>query len=483
MRRSLSFYTLFFVASLALMKLSGVLSKMIVARFVTPYEYGIITLVTISLPSMFLYFTNFCFHEMLSNSKEGKNFFGFSIFYSATASIVVGLLVLFFHSSVFSFLNLPLDWWKILFVAFFISLFSISILNDVTGLFRGLKLYSSTSIIASLPALLKLSTVLAILISLKTLDFLTVLMIFSFSSLIALVVVLVRYHRTISANLSILSPNRDILFFGTSIYILGLFGGLSQTISKIIVSHDLGIIWQGYFDASLTVISILSFAFASMSFISIPEATSSSNREELLYETGRLGDVVRALFAFLVLGVLLFCIYPYQFVGLLFGEDYAVSSRFLPVLAVGYIFLYVQQFLAYLNVSFQNPSEYRSLVVATVICLAAITILLHGFTMLAGILGTYSVLSFFYFIYLLITLKFSKDSTPIRVFLRKIHMLVVSTTITALLLYFIKFPNFLLGVVFASIIFTTLVFATGYLDRSLIKGIFSREGEKEGENN
>ncbi|WP_202320066.1 MATE family efflux transporter [Archaeoglobus neptunius] len=472
MKRGLPFYTLFFIFSLALMKLSGVISKIIVARFISPYEYGIITLVTISLPAMFFYFTNFCLHDLLSNSKKGRNYFGFAFSYSLTASLIAAFFVFTFHKSFFSFLNLPLDNWELLFIAFFVSLTSGSLLNDITGLFRGLKLYSSTSIIASLPAILKLLMLVGFLATLRKLDFIIAILVFSFSSFVSLGFVLLFHRGTIFGNFRLTPPDREILYFGASVYLLGLFGGLSQTISKVVVSHDLGVTWQGYFDASLTVISILSFAFASMSFISIPEATSSADRDELLYETGKLGDVVRALFAFLVLGIMLLCMYPSQFVGLLFGKDYTVSSRFLPVLAVGYIFLYVQQFLAYLNVSYQKPAEYRSLVLATLICLLFLVPTVHTLTTMVGILGTYSVLTFFYFLYLLITLKLSKDLSPASVFVKKIHRLVIATAITAFIGYFTSFPNFLYDVLFVSIIFTLLIFLTGYLSKDLLKSIF-----------
>lgn len=472
MKKSLSFYTLFFILSLAVMKLSGVISKILVARYITPYEYGMITLTTISLPAMFFYFTNFCLHDLLSNSKKGRNYFGFAFTYSLVVSLIFGLFVFILYKPFFNFLNLPLSNWGLLYLAFFVALVSGSILNVITGLFRGLKLYSSTSIIASLPAILKLLLLIALLILLKNLDFTRAILVFSFSSLITLMFVLTYHRKTIFGNFKLIRPDREILYFGSSIYLLGLFGGMSQTISKVVVSHDLGVVWQGYFDASLTVISVLSFAFASMSFISIPEATSSASREELLYESGRLGDVVRALFAFLILGIMLLCIYPSQFVELLFGKDYAVSSRFLPILAIGYVFLYIQQFVAYLNVSYQKPSEYRSLVIATVICLLFLVVSVHNFTILMGILGTYSVLTTFYFVYLLVTLKLSKDTSPALIFVRKIHRLVIATVITGVIGHFALFSNFVYDVLFISIIFTLLIFVTGYLRIDLVKSIF-----------
>lgn len=476
MKRTLSFYTLFFIACIGVMKLSGVLSKIVVARYVTPYEYGLITLAVISLPSMFYYFTNFCLHDLLSHSKEGKNYFGFAVIYSLITSLLVGALIFIFHERFFNFLNLPLDLWKVLFFAFLISLLPTSILNDITGLLRGLKKYSLTSIIASLPPILKLCLVLIAIYLMHITDFITMLLVFAASSPIALMLTLIRYPKPIfSALRSVNLPSKKIFFFGTSVYILGLFGGLSQTLSKIVISHDLGIVWQGYFDVSLTLVAILSFAFAAMSFISIPEATGADNKEEILFERGNLGDVVRGLFAFLVLGIILLYFYSYQFIELLFGREYIASAEYVVILAIGYIFLFIQQFLAYMNVSFQDPKEYRPLIIATLICLVLSPLATHVFILFMGFLGAYVSLTLFLIIYAAITILYSNDLSPLHALSQRIDRLAVSSLVTFTFIYFFASSHFLYGILASSFIFTILVFSSGYLDKSLLLDMFRKE--------
>ena len=473
MKRTLSFYTLFFIACMGIMRLSGVLSKIVMARYITPYEYGLITLVVISLPAMFQYFTNFCMHDLLSHSKEGKNHFAFSIMYSLIASSLVAIVIFVFHERFFSFLNLPLDIWKILFVAFFITLFPTSILVDMTGLFRGLKKYSLTSIIASLPSVLKLCLVLIAIYLLHITDFIAILAIFAVSSMIALLIVLIRYQKPVFSSLrSFNLPSKRIFFFGSSVFIVGMFGGLSQTLSKLVISHDLGIVWQGYFDVSLTLVAILSFAFAAMGFISIPEATGAENKEEIFFGRGELGDVVRGLFAFLTFGIILLYFYSIQFVELLFGHEYIAAADYVAILAIGYIFLFIQQFLAYMNVSFQNPGEYKTLIFATIIVLALFPLVTHAFILFMGFAGAYISLTLFLIIYAVITILCSKDLSPLRALSHRIDRLLISSAITFIFIYFFATSYFLYGIVASSCVFAFLIFSLRYLDKELISGMF-----------
>ena len=476
MKRTLSFYTLFFIACMGVMRLSGVLSKIVIARYITPYEYGLITLVAISLPEMFQYFTNFCMHDLLSHSKEGKSYFGFAIIYSLIAALLVAVVIFVFHERFFTFLNLPLDIWKILFIAFFIALFPLGILVDTTGLFRGLKKYSRSSIIASLPSVLKLCLVLIAIYLLHITDFITILAIFAVSSAIALIIVLIRYQKPMILSLhSVNLPSRKIFFFGTSVFIVSLFGGLSQIFCKIVVSHDLGITWQGYFDVSLTLIAILSFAFAAMSFVSIPEATGAENKEEIFFNRGGLGDVVRGLFAFLIFCIILLYFYSIQFVELLFGHEYIAAADYVVILAIGYIFLFIQQFLAYMNVSFQDPKEYKSLIIATLVCLALFPLVTHIFIQFMGFSGAYISLTLFSIIYAVITILCSKDLSPLRALLQRIDRLLISSTVTFFFIYFFAASYFLYGIVASSCIFALLVFSLRYLDKELILGMFTKK--------
>lgn len=475
MKRTLSFYTLFFIASTVVMRLSGVLSKIVIARYITPYEYGLITLVVISLPAMFQYFTNFCMHDLLSHSKGGKNYFAFAIIYTLITSLLVTIVIFAFHERFFRFLNLPLDLWKILFIAFFIAALPTYILADITGLFRGLKSYAHTSIVASIPAIIKLCLILIAICLLHRSDFITILAIFAASSAVALMVVLVRYKKPIFSSLqSIALPSKQIFFFGTSVFILGLFGTLIQLLGRIVLSHDLGIVWQGYFDVSLTLAALLSFAFGAMQFIAIPEATGVENIEEIFLNQGGLGDVVRGLFAFLIFGIILLYFYSTQFVELLFGHEYVAAADYILILAIGYLFLFLQQFLAYLNVSFQDPNEYKSLIVATLVCLALFPFVTHEFILWMGFLGAYLSFTLFLMVYAIITILSSKDLSPLRALSHRIDRLLIASTLTFSFLYLVA-SSFLIGTIGASCIFAILVFLSGYLDKELILEMFRKK--------
>ena len=109
MKRNLSLYTLFFISAMVFMKFSGLLSKLVLARTITPYEYGIITLLVISVPGLLQLLTNFCLFEIISHSTKGKKYFGFSVIYGLISSFIVLSLIYVFHEEIFVFLNLPLS--------------------------------------------------------------------------------------------------------------------------------------------------------------------------------------------------------------------------------------------------------------------------------------------------------------------------------------------------------------------------------------
>ena len=50
MEKKLSYYTFYYFMSLVLMRGGGILAKILLARSITPYEYGLITLFVIALP-------------------------------------------------------------------------------------------------------------------------------------------------------------------------------------------------------------------------------------------------------------------------------------------------------------------------------------------------------------------------------------------------------------------------------------------------
>jgi O-antigen/teichoic acid export membrane protein len=318
MKRTLSFYALFFMIFLVLEKTGGILSKIVLARYITPYEYGIITLVVISLPGMFQVLTNFCFHSVLSHAKEGRKSFCFSIVYSLITSLIVGILILFFHEPFFRFLNLPLESWHILFLAFFISLLSVSILGDILGLLRGLKKYRLNNVLSTLPTILKLLFILVAVYFLHVTEFTILLLIFAIPTSIVLFFALIKEQKLIFSSLRpALLPSKNMFLFGVSIFSISAFRLLTEPINRIIISHELGVLWQGYYDVSFTLAAILFFSFGAMQFISVPEATGAKNKEDILEKSGELGDVTRGLFSFLVLGIILLYFYAHTSMQLL----------------------------------------------------------------------------------------------------------------------------------------------------------------------
>ena len=456
-----------------IMRLSGLLSKIVVARYILPYEYGILTLITISLPNMFQYITNFCLYDILSHSKEGRNYFGFAILFTLTGATIIVFGVFAFHEAFFNFLNLPLDSWKILFLAFTLFFVPTVIIGDIIGLYRGLKKYAKASILSSLPPILKLSLILIIVCILGYEDFIAALMIFAIPPLIALFITLIKDREIIISSLNFTVPSKKIFLFGTSIFVVNLFGGLNQIFNKIVVSHDLGVVWQGYFDVSLTLVAILSFPLVAMQFVSVPEATSAENEGETLTH-GDLKEVVRGLFSFLVFCTILLCFYDKEFVELLFGHKYIAAADYVPILAVGYIFLFVQQFLAYINVSSRDPKEYKPLMYVTLICLVASPLVTHALIKLVGFMGAYVSFTSFLIVYTTATILSSPDLSPVRALFHKIDGLVIASIVTFLFLYVFR-VSFFCGVVLSSIIFTLLIFSLKYLDKRLVLEMFAEK--------
>ncbi len=474
MKRPLSFYTIFFIVCMVVMRVSGILSKIVLARAITPYEYGIITLIIISFPNVFQLLTNFCLHDLLSHSRRGRKYFGFSIFYSVFVSILIGAVVFIFHNQIFDFLNLPLKNWHVLFMGFFIVLISNAILVDMTGILRGLKRYSQTTILASLPSVLKLFLILIAVYLLNIRDFCTLLLIFAISPLIVLIGISIKEWRKLFKYLKNINiPSKDMFLFGISIFTISLFGGLNQAISKIIVSHDLGIEYQGYFDISFTLVTLLGFSFAAMQFISIPEATGARNKRDLLFKTGGLGDISRALFSFLLFGVILLYFYSYQFVDLLFSHRYTIAANYVPILAVGYIFLFVQQFLAYVNISLSEDIKgYKQLIFITLLLLIISPFVTHMLIQSSGFIGAYISIVLFLFLYSLITIILLRDISPLYALLFKIERLILSILITFLFLMYFQ-PPFIIGILISFILYISIIFLSGYLKKELISDLFT----------
>ena len=257
-------------------------------------------------------------------------------------------------------------------------------------------------------------------------------------------------------------------------FIVSIFGSLNQSLNKIVVSHDLGIEYQGYFDVSFTLVTLLGFSFAAMQFISIPEATGTKSKKDLLFKTGGLGDIVRALFSFLLFGVILLYFYPHSFVDLLFSREYIIAADYVPILAIGYIFLFIQQFLAYVNISVgENTKEYRQLIFITLILLIVSPFVTHFLIQVQGFIGAYISTTLFLILYSLVTILSSRDLSPLHAIYFRIERLFIAVLITSILLVYFE-PPLLIGIVLSSITYALLVFSLGYLKKEQIFDLFSR---------
>ena len=478
MKRSLSFHTVFFIFCMGIMRLSGLFSKMILARSITPYEYGIITLMVVSLPYMFQILTTLFFHNLLSHSSKGRKYFGFSMLYSTVVSLLIGSFVFVFHKEIFDFLNIPIEGWEYLLMVFFIVLLPTALLVNIMGILRGYKKYSMISLLSTSPSVLRFFIIAVAVYIFSVNEFNQILLLFAVPVLIITLFVFAKEWRRLIGRLKqIIIPSKDMLLFGFSIFAVSIFVTLTQSIARIMVSHDLGVEWQGYFDVSFSLITILVFSVGAMQFISIPEATSNKNKKDLLFKKGELGDVARGLFAFLIFCVILLYFYSAPLVEILFSQDYIRAADYIFILAIGYIFLFIQQFLAYLNISMSNnPKEYKNLFLVTLIMLISFPFVTHFLILSLGFMGAYISTTTFLILYSLATIYYSKDRSPLQALMHKADRLIIASLIIFLLIYYFNLSIFI-GIVISSVVYVFLVFSLGYLHKDLILNIFAVKKE------
>jgi len=87
-----------------------------------------------------------------------------------------------------------------------------------------------------------------------------------------------------------------------------------------------------------------------MNFIAVPEATNSN--KELIHHKSELGEITRLLFSFLIFFFIIMYFYSEFIARIFFSEEYIIASQYCWILVVGYIFLYIQNYLANLNISY-----------------------------------------------------------------------------------------------------------------------------------
>lgn len=485
MKKTLTFYSAMFILFLVIQRGAGALTKMVVAQSITPYEYGIITLVAISLPGMLQLATTLNFYYLLSHAGEGKKYFGFSLAYSLIITLLIAILLIIFNNSFFQYLNLPVDNWKLLYFVIIISLLPLSITTDFQGLFAGLRVYSYPGIILALPSLSRL-VILIILFYLNLISFEIIILVFAISNVIPLVFIYL--SRKSIGDLSFIKtinlPTREMFVFSIVLFIISSFSTIGQNLIKFVLSHELGVEWQGYFDVSLTITSIMMFALGTMSFVSIPEATNS-NRNDLSIKGG-LEDVTRGLFSLLLFFLIILYFYSEYITAKLFSPNYIFGSKYIIILAVSYPFLFIQMFLANMNLAYsRNLKEYLVPALYSIVLIPLfffITKFSIGFFKDIGyengFIGAYFSYTFLIILYTSLTIYYSRDLTPLKIIFQKIDRLIISFILTFLLIYYFN-PQALTGMFISTICFTLLVLFSGYLNRSTFLEIFKSQKSRD----
>jgi len=485
MKKTLVYYSIFYIFLLFLQRGAGILTKMVLANSLTPFDYGVITLVALSLPSMFQFITNAFFYQMLSHSLEGRKYFGFTVWCSIGISILISILLALFNKEFFDYLNLPLEQRFLFYVTIVVSLFFVSIIIDFQGLFAGLKHYSLPAIIMTLPSIVRLfAVVLIVVLGINSFDL--VILIFALSNIIPLIYIFwSKEHRYFFSELkTICLPPKHMVAFGVTLLLIGSLSTTGQLIIRLVISHMLGVIWQGYYDVSMTLAALSVFALGTMNYISIPEATNSD--KTVIYRQGGLVDVSRALFSVMILVLLLLYFYAETFVVILFSDEYLAGSRYVFILSIGYVFLFVQSYLAYLNLSIATTQ--KDFIKLSAIPFIALPLFYFGTEFLItyfqnmgfdnGFIGAYVSYTLLLGIVMVLTILMSKDLSPLYMLTHKIGGLIISSIIVFVIILLFR-PLPIIGMVIIPCLFGCLVVATGYVNKSLIADFINRKQAEE----
>ena len=478
MKKTITFYSILFMLFLILQKGAGFLIKIVMANSITPLEYGIITLVAITIPSMLGIVTNLNFYEMLSHSEQGKKFFGFTIVSSIALVVILSLLLFIFSDAFFSYLNLPREQSGVYLTAIIISMLCVSIMVDFQGVFTGMKFYSAPGIISALPSITRLIVVF-ILRWINVTSVAIYILVFALSNVIPLLFIATsKYTPSLLRSITTVQvPSMKMFGFGTGVFLAANFTMFGQVFIRIVISHELGVDWQGLYDVSQTLVTSMLFAIGTMGFITVPEATSSDKRT--LKEDEGLGGVARVFFALVLFFALILLFYARFLVIAIFSAAYAPAAEYVYILALGNIFLFIQVFLSQVNLSWAKRG--REYIIFTVIPLCLIptipflTSFLIAFFKNAGygngFIGAYISFTLLLIVLTVLTIFGCKDLAPVRILLKRIDRLALSLAIPALLVFYLQLSP-VLEILLFSVLFGILVFATGYLKKELILTMF-----------
>jgi O-antigen/teichoic acid export membrane protein len=472
MARNLSWNTFFYLFSLISMRVCGILAKIFLARSITPYEYGLITLFVIALPGAMQNITNFCFFDILGHAKEGKKYLGFSLIYGTVAVAILAIIFFVFRSTIFTFLNIIPEYWEICYLVLFMVLFTVTIRAVLLGYLRGIRNHLFAAIFNAEPSILRVIFIVIALYLFAVYSFYVLFILFGLPPLVSLIPAVIYKFRAISSSLkSIVIPHKEIVIFGFSFFILNVYMGFTQQLNSVVISHDLGVTWQGYYDVSLSMVAVITFFSSAIYFVSAPETTVNNNRSEIFYKRGGFGDIGRMLFSMCLLSVIIIYFYSYQLTTLLFTENYAVASEYLIILAVGYAILFVQQYCAFLSVSADKKKGLSRILLITIISILIFPFFTHFMILYFKFMGAYLSITIFIICYTLATIFLIEDRTPLRLLFTKVDRLAYSFVGTFLVLYLLKF-SLLPGIITSFVVFTLLIISLGYIEKDSILHIF-----------
>ncbi|WP_062398830.1 hypothetical protein [Methanogenium cariaci] len=152
-----------------------------------------------------------------------------------------------------------------------------------------------------------------------------------------------------------------------------------------------------------------------------------------------------------------------------------LRGDYILLIAIGYVFIFIQQFVAYVNVSFYEKST-RPFVLITVSSLLAFPLFSHVMILSFGFLGAYLAFIIVLVLYCLASIYVSQDIEPLRVLFHKLGgYLMISFAVVFLVLFMGHFSVFPGGIVLSSLLYAGLMFATGYLDVSLVRDFIGRK--------
>jgi O-antigen/teichoic acid export membrane protein len=313
-------------------------------------------------------------------------------------------------------------------------------------------------------------TVIIVLLGITSLEILLVA--FTISNVVPLVAIALcpEYRAALSKTGPFTFPSKTIFLFGLSIFCISYFSMIGQYLIKLVISHELGIVWQGYYDVSLTIVGILLFSLGTMKFLTIPEATNSDKNS--IYMKGGLADITRLLSAFTILLSLVLILYSRFIVVTIFSADFEIAADYLYILVIGEVFLFIQLMVSHINIAqSEKKSDYLRLTVIP-LCIFPLFFYLTQYLIAYfsgagvgnGFVGAYISYTVLMVLFTVITLYMSKDRGPVRSLLAGSERLAVSSVVPVAIISFFH-PGPIPGIFMLMGTFIVSVFLSGYLNK------------------